>query len=59
MFSFDSNGQFCMAIQGRSLFKNNLLLPGDNVSDYLVPKNLIFIPKICCFRKNFEYYRQT
>ena len=36
MFSFGSKGQFCMAIQGRALFKNNLLFPGDNVSDKCV-----------------------
>ena len=36
MFSFDFNGQFCMDIRGTALFKNNLLFPGDNVSDKCV-----------------------
>ena len=36
MFSFDSNGQFSMAIQGRALFKSNFLFPNDNVSNKCV-----------------------
>ena len=32
MFCFDSNGQFCIGIQDRVLFKINFLFPGDNVS---------------------------
>ena len=33
MFSFYSNGQFCIAIQGRALFKNKFLFSCDKFSN--------------------------
>ena len=36
MFSFDSNEYLCMTVQGRTLFKNNLMFLGNNVSDKCV-----------------------
>ena len=60
MFSFGSKGQFCMAIQGRALFKNNLLFPGDNASDKCVQCQRISpLFRNSDVLENFEYYWPT